>query len=47
MECVIAGSVYSMLAVILLRFGYTATLERLVAALPEFMRAPAQRLFVL
>jgi hypothetical protein len=46
-ECVIAATTYSMLAMILLRFGYTATLERLVGALPEFMRTPARRLFVL
>jgi hypothetical protein len=46
-ECVMAAAVYAVLAVVLLRFGYTATLERLVAALPEFMRAPARRLFVL
>lgn len=46
-ECLIAGAVYAALAAVLLRFGYTATLERLIDALPEFMRAPARRLFVL
>ena len=46
-ECMMAAAVYAVLAVVLLRFGYTATLERLVAALPDFMRAPARRLFVL
>lgn len=46
-ECLIAGSVYVVLALILLRFGYTGTLERLIGALPDFMRAPARRLFLL
>lgn len=46
-ECLIAGAVYGTLAAVLLRFGYTTTLERLIAALPEFMRAPTRRLFVL
>jgi O-antigen/teichoic acid export membrane protein len=46
-ECVMAGTVYSILAAVLLRFGYTTTLERLISALPEFMRPLARRLFVL
>ena len=46
-ECLIAGAVYAALAAVLLRFGYTATLERLINALPEFLQAPARRLFLI
>lgn len=46
-ECVFSALLYCALAFILLRFGYTATLQRLIDALPDFMRPKARRLFVL
>ena len=46
-ECALSGFTYVALAFVLLRFGYTPTLERLVAALPDFMRPHARRIFVL
>jgi O-antigen/teichoic acid export membrane protein len=44
-ECALAGTTYIALALVLLRFGYTSTLERLITALPAFMQPPATRLF--
>lgn len=46
-ETAIAIFVYALLAMVLLRFGYTNTLERLVGALPAFLQRPARRLFAL
>lgn len=46
-ECAAAAVVYAVLALVLLRFGYTSTLERLIDALPEFMRARARAIFLL
>jgi len=46
-ECAMATTIYIALALILLRFGYTTTLQRLVDELPEFLRPYARRLFVL
>lgn len=47
LEAGLAGSIYVALSFVLIRFGYTQTLERLIDALPSFMQAPARRLFVL
>jgi O-antigen/teichoic acid export membrane protein len=46
-ECVLAGSLYLFCALILLRFGYTETLSRLIRALPDFMQPLAKRVFVI
>ena len=46
-ECATAAIVYFVLALVLLRFGYTNTLERLINALPEFIRGRARALFLL
>ena len=46
-ECLLAGSLYFSCALILLRFGYTETLLRLIRALPDFMQPVAKRLFVI
>ena len=46
-EAGLAGAVYICLSFVLLRFGYTQTLERLIEALPEFLRASARRMLFL
>jgi hypothetical protein len=44
-ETVVAGFIYVSLSFVLLRFGYTSTLERLLEALPDFAKPGARRLF--
>jgi hypothetical protein len=46
-ECVVAALLYTVLVVILLRFGYTRTLERVTEALPSALQKLARRVFVL
>lgn len=46
-ECFIAGTIYLTLSIILLRFGYTRTLERVVELLPPAASRLARRIFVL
>ena len=46
-ECVLASSIYGILALILLRFGYTSALERFIAALPPALNRVAKRVAVL
>ena len=46
-ECAIAAIVYTLLSFLLLRFGYTPTLERLLQALPSPIAQPVRRLFFL
>ncbi|MFM7806513.1 MAG: hypothetical protein ACKPEA_01110 [Planctomycetota bacterium] len=47
LESIMAILIYFMLSLVLLRFGYTGTLERLIDSLPEFARARVRRLFFL
>lgn len=44
-ECLLAAAIYSALSVLLLRFGYTPTLERLLQALPAAIGGPVRRAF--
>jgi len=46
-ECAIAAATYALLSLILLRFGYTAALERVVRALPTPLVGPIRKLMVL
>jgi hypothetical protein len=46
-ECAFASSVYGVLALILLRFGYTSALERFVAALPPVLGRVVRRIAML
>lgn len=44
-ECLIATVIYAVLSLLLLRFGYTPTLERLLQALPGPIGDPVRRAF--
>jgi hypothetical protein len=44
-ECLIATVIYAVLSLLLLRFGYTPTLERLLQALPGPIGGPIRRAF--
>jgi O-antigen/teichoic acid export membrane protein len=46
-ECAIAGTIYIALSLILLRFGYTRTLERVIELLPPVAGKAARKIFVL
>jgi hypothetical protein len=46
-ECGVASLLYLTLAIVLLRFGYTRTLERVTEALPSALKKLARRVFVL
>jgi hypothetical protein len=46
-ECCLAALTYSILSIVLLRFGYTAALERVVRALPAPLAGPIRRIMVL
>lgn len=46
-ECGIAAATYAVLSLILLRFGYTTALERVVRALPAPLIGPVRKIMVL
>jgi O-antigen/teichoic acid export membrane protein len=46
-ECCLAALTYSILSIVLLRFGYTAALERVVRALPAPLAGPIRKIMVL
>jgi len=46
-ECALSGIIYLMLTGFLLRFGYSATLERLTEALPAILRPLSRKVFFL
>jgi hypothetical protein len=47
LECCLAALTYAILSLVLLRFGYTAALERVVNALPTPLVGPIRKLMVL
>lgn len=47
LEAALVSAIYLGLSVVLLRFGYTSTLERLIDSLPDFLRTPVRRIFLL
>lgn len=46
-ECVLAATIYTVLSFLLLRFGYTPTLERLLQGIPDPIARPLRRVFFL
>lgn len=46
-EAIVAGTIYTALSMVLVRFGYTVTLVRVIASLPQTIRPVAYRVFLL